>query len=164
MEARSGPALNSALSSSEVMQYFTNGSFFPTEGFTSFIRTEMSIVPWSKRGSGKTVISTLTMFCLLWWPFSQSPPLKAGQREWLLHVCTALYQSCIFQNDSLAFTRHFGAIKQKCGGVKREEIKNYYPGSGHLAHVSGKARKGELFNIVWLPVLLHLLQGATPQL
>lgn len=30
------------------------------------------------------------MFCLLWWPFLQYPLLKAGQREWILHVFIAL--------------------------------------------------------------------------
>lgn len=60
--------------------------FFPTEGYTSFIRMEMLIIQWSKRGSGKIVISTLIMFSLPWWPFLQYPLLKAGQREWILLV------------------------------------------------------------------------------
>lgn len=140
-------------------QYFTNDSFFPTEEYTSFIRMEMSIVPWSKRGSGKTVISTSIMFCLLWWPFSQSPPLKAGQREWALHVFTALLRELHFpQQFTIIYQIFLGSKAVLIDGVKREGVKKtHYPESVHLSHISGKVRKGELFNIVWFPVLLLLL-------
>lgn len=104
---------------------------------------EMLIIQWSKRGSGKIVISTLIMFSLLWWPCLQYPLLKAGQREWILHVFTALLRQLLFPEQFSIIYQAFLGNK----AVLSDSLKTYWWRNGKKPTI--------LLNLCTFPVFLH---------